>query len=133
LTRRREKQRSGDIPVFEWIAAALGALLLLGAVAVLVTHGLDAASGPDLHARVDRVARVDAGWRVEVVLENRGDRTAEDVTFVAEVERGGGGREVLAELTLDQLPARSSRRGGFFLPAEPPAGLTVRATGYLEP
>ena len=132
MTRRKEKKRPTEIPVFEWIAAALGALLLAGAIAVLLSHGLRAASGPDLQGRVDRVARVGAGWRVEVVLENRGDRTAVQVTFVAEVERGGA-RQTVSELTIDQLPGRSSRRGGFFLAEEPPPGLTVRAAGYLEP
>ena len=133
MTPRTERKRPTEIPIFEWIAAALGALLLAGAIAVLVTHGAREAAGPELTARVARVERVAAGWRVEVVFENHGDLTAEQVVFAAEIERGGR-RQPAAELTVDRLPARSSRRGGFFLTEEPPPGsLSLRPTSFLQP
>jgi uncharacterized protein (TIGR02588 family) len=129
VTRRREKPRTGEIPAFEWVAAAIGALLLAASAAVLVRQGLRDAAPPDLAARVDRVERAAGGWRVELLLENRGDETAEQVTFTAEL----AGRPV-AEIAIDRLPGRSSRRGGFFLAEEPAAGaLSARATGFVAP
>ena len=129
MTRRREKARPTEIPAFEWVAAAIGALLLAAAVVVLVREGLRDRTPPDLAARVERVEPAGAGWRVELVLENRGDVTVTDVTFTAELAG-----EAVGEVTLDRLPGRSARRAGLVLDqAAAPASLAVRATGYLVP
>jgi uncharacterized protein (TIGR02588 family) len=115
-----------EIPLYEWVAAAIGAALLAGVLAILVRDAVDGDEPPRIVIRVERVARAGDQWRVEFVAENQGDAAAADV--VVRLEGAG------ADVVLDYVPGRSRRRGGFFLHEDPgDRPPEVRAVGYVTP
>jgi uncharacterized protein (TIGR02588 family) len=114
------------IPFFEWVAAAFGAVLLVGIMALLVVDAIDGDAPPRITATVISLEPSGDAWRLDFLAENHGDRNASEVTFVVE----GLGTTVV----IDNLPGRSRRRAGFFLGTDPGGRkLTVRATSYVEP
>jgi uncharacterized protein (TIGR02588 family) len=120
-----------NIPPAEWAAAAVGCLLVLGAIAFFVRGALSGpASPPDLVVAVDSVTRTSAGWLVHFSAENRGTGTAAEV----EIEGRSGGTET-SRATLDYVPGGSTRRGGLLFTADPQAAGAprLRATGYRVP
>lgn len=140
---RPDEEEDGDngapeISGWEWLTAALGLVLVLGAVTVLVLHAVRGGDAPpDLVVRVERVVPVGAGYVAEFEVENRGTETAAAVTVRGEVAAPAGGAEGAAETSetqLDHVPGRSVRRGGLLFTRDPrTAPLRVRATGYTEP
>jgi uncharacterized protein (TIGR02588 family) len=127
-------QARSDIPAAEWVVAALGALLLLGAIAYL---GLEAARGPgrppDVVLAVDTVTPGRGGWHVRVRASNRGDETAADVG-VRGTLTAPHAAPLVREATVDYLPGRSERRVGLVFPTDPRAGtLRLEVLGHREP
>jgi uncharacterized protein (TIGR02588 family) len=122
---------------WEWLTAALGLVLVLGAVTVLVLHAVRGGDAPpDLVVRVERVVPAGTGYVAEFEVENRGDGTAAAVTVHGEVAAPAGaeGAAETSETRLDHVPGRSVRRGGLLFTRDPrTAPLRVRATGYTEP
>ena len=124
----------GRIPPAEWAIAVFGAVLTLGAIAYLTVTAFGGSNRPpDVAVEMIGVERVSAGWLVRIRATNRGDEPVADVT-VEGVARGGAPGEERIGLTLDYLPARSSREGGMYFRVDPRREpVEVRATGYREP
>jgi uncharacterized protein (TIGR02588 family) len=134
-------ERSGDaparprIPALEWIAAAVGLLLILAMLGVL---GWEALKGNGKHApfvdvSVERVTAAAGGYVVEVVLRNRTPSTAAAVEVEGELASGGTAIET-SSATIDYVPGESTRRAGLFFTRDPrDLELKVRALGYARP
>ena len=122
------------ISALEWVVAALGLLLVVGAVAFLA---VDAVRGgdrpPDVVVRADTVVALEGGgWLVRFSARNRGRETAASVGIAGEL-RDAAGTET-SRVTLDYLPGRSARTGGLFFRRDPRrAELRLRAEGYQAP
>lgn len=128
------QQAAESIPAAEWIAAGAGLLMVLGALWVLLAHGLSGDSEPpDVSLRVVEVQRTTGGWRVQFEARNGGDETASELGVRGELVSGGAAVET-AEATLDFLPGGSTRNGGLFFTRDPgSAQLRLRTTGYRDP
>ena len=122
------------IPRSEWIAASIGAALVLGSIAILVYSALTSRdSPPRLLVQVASIQSAGAQFLVIIEVGNEGGSTAADVHIEAELRDRG----VLVErskTTVDFVPPKAKRRAGVFFSREPRANeLTLRASGYREP
>jgi uncharacterized protein (TIGR02588 family) len=122
-----------EIPALEWAAAALGAVLLVAALGFMLREAaLPAEPGP-VEFRVLAVRPVGAAFLVEFEARNDGGTAYAELEVEGTV-RGASGLEERAHATLDYLPRRSSRRGGFFFRSDPRDGeVEIVAKGFREP
>lgn len=130
----KSNQKNPGIPVTEWIAAAIGALLTFGAIGFLAVDAIrDPGRPADIVVEIDTIAPVSGGWLVQVHAVNRGDEPAAGIEIEAELESGGPEPE-RSSFTIEFLPSGSVARGGFFFEEDPRARpLTLRALGYHHP
>jgi uncharacterized protein (TIGR02588 family) len=118
---------------WEWVAAAISAVIVIGVLAVLIRGAAAGETGPDIVLRVDSVVRGTSGYHVVFTAENRGTRTAAALNIGAELWAG----DVMVESstsTIDYLPGESQRGGGLFFEHDPQTlRLVLRPLGYEEP
>ena len=69
------------------------------------------------------------GWVLPATAHNDGDRSAQQVTFLATATVRGSEEE--AEITIDYLPAGTEVELAFGFSGEPEGQVTVRVTGFL--
>ncbi|HEX6440181.1 MAG TPA: TIGR02588 family protein [Candidatus Binatia bacterium] len=130
-----QKQQEKDfIPIWEWIVAAVGLVLVAGVIGFLL---YEAFSGerlpPDVKLSVESVVQTRNGFLVRITAVNEGGMTAEGVIIEGELRSGS---EVLerSRTTIDYLPPSSEKRGGLFFTRDPRRfDLQVRPLGYEEP
>lgn len=119
----------------EWVAAAVGAVVILATVGYLGYEGIteSGVGTPDLIVEVDSVVPRQRGWAAIIEVRNVGSATAASVRIVGELLADTAVVET-SETTLDYVPETSSR-GGALLFTRDPAGfdLEVRPTGYERP
>ena len=130
-----QKQQEKDaIPIWEWIVAGIGLLLVAGVIGFLI---YEAFSGnrlpPDVKLSVDSVVQTGNGYLVKVTAVNEGGQTAEGVDIEGELRTGTESLE-RSRTTIDYLPPRSEKRAGLFFARDPRKfELHVRPLGYEEP
>ncbi len=124
----RSKQPPGP-PLLEWIASALGLVLVLGVMAVIARDAFSSGAelAPDITVAATRVRPSGAGFLVEFEARNLSPVTAAQVTIEGKL---AGGETSIA--TIDYVPGRSVRRGGLYF-SEDPRGAELRALGYQNP
>ncbi len=132
--RARPEQGPHRPPVLEWVVAALGVLLVCGAIAYLLFHALarDGAP-PEVRLVAERVVELPESWLVQFQAFNAGQEPAARVEIEGTLDAPSGPIET-SEATFDHLPPRSGRKGGLFFSRDPRAfELRLRAKGYAEP
>jgi uncharacterized protein (TIGR02588 family) len=130
----RSAKADQGTPLLEWIAASIGAVMAIGTISYLVWDGLGSADTPaDLTVRVEEVAPVQEGFRVEVAVSNRGGRTAAEAKLDVR-SRAEDGSEEHGEITFDYVPGHSTRHGAVLFRRQPRAeSLDLRVLGYRDP
>jgi uncharacterized protein (TIGR02588 family) len=118
----------------EWIVAGLGALLAAGVLGVLVQEALTYEEGPPvIVAAIEDVTRTEAGHVVRFTAQNRGDTTAAEVTMAATLKEGDRVVEE-AEVTLDYVARKSSRKAGVVFERDPAsATIEIKARSFRKP
>ena len=130
-----QKQQERDaIPIWEWIVAGVGLLLVAGVIGLLLYETF---SGnrlpPDIKLSVDSVVQTRNGFLVRITAVNHGTITAEGVDIEGEL-RGGAEQPEQSRTTIDYLPPRSKKQAGLFFTRDPRQfELHVRPLGYEEP
>lgn len=119
---------------WEWVAAAVGTLLVLGTVAFMLHEAFTGARTPPAVAvTVDSVFPQESGFLVRIRAENTGGETAAGLLVEGELRSDTGTVET-SEATIDYLPAGGKRFGGLFFEEDPRSNaLTVRPKGYDRP
>jgi len=121
-------------PLWERIVAGIGVLMiasLLGYLFYEVTFGDH--SPPDIEVRLLEVHGNGNDWLVTFEAVNLGGRTASGVVIQGELSRWGLVAES-SEVTLDFIPAKSSRRGGLYFQTDPGnRDIALRAAAYVVP
>lgn len=134
------RERSGaehvahEISRWEWISAALGALLVFGSIGFMLQ---DALSRPDTPPRivisVDTVMEQPPRYLVRLGVRNTGYSTAAALEIEGELV-GATGTVQISRTTIDYLPERGSRTAGIFFDHDPRLlTLRLRPVGYDQP
>jgi uncharacterized protein (TIGR02588 family) len=130
---KSDAQRRG-VPRSEWIAAGIGAALVLASIAILV-HGAatSRSSPPRLSVRVASIEKAGEQYVVVIEVGNEGGTTAAEARIEAELRQHGTVVE-RSETTFDFVPPKAKRKAGVFFRRDPRSNeLTLRASGYREP
>lgn len=130
-----QKQQEKDaIPIWEWIVAGVGLVLVAGVIGFLIYEAFTGKRlPPDVKLSVDSVVEIRNGFLVRITAVNEGGMTAEGVIVEAELRSGTEPVE-RSRTTIDYLPPRSEKRAGLFFTRDPrQLDLQVRSLGYEEP
>lgn len=116
-------------PLLEWIASAVGLLLILAVMAVIARDAFNGSAdmAPEVTVTATRIRPSGTGFLVEFEARNLSPVTA--AQLVVEGKLPGG---EISNATIDYVPGRSVRRGGLFFSADP-RGVELRALGYQDP
>lgn len=130
-----QKQQEKDaIPIWEWIVAGVGLVLVAGVIGFLIYEAFTGKRlPPDVKLSVDSVVEIRNGFLVRITAVNEGGMTAEGVIVEAELRSGTEPVE-RSRTTIDYLPPRSEKKAGLFFTRDPrQLDLQVRSLGYEEP
>lgn len=121
-------------PLIEWLAAAVGLILVVATIVLIASEAFMAdPSPPQVEVRALEIRSSGPGFLVVVEARNVGGSPAAGVLVEGELERGDAPPET-AEANFDFIPDHSARRGGLFFETDPRLGrLALRAKGYSEP
>lgn len=124
---------AGQVSVWEWVVAAVSAIVVTGVIVTLLYQEFSSAdSPPRVEVDAAEIVVLERGYLVEFVARNRGSRTAAEVAIEGRLETRSGVET--AAVVLDFVPGNATRRGGLYFDADPRAGrLTLDAHGYREP
>jgi len=130
----QNQQESNSIPLWEWMVAGLGLVIVTAVLGFLLYEALRGNHlPPDVRLSVDSVARTGNGYLVKITAVNDGGSTAEGVIIEGQLKNGSDLVE-RSETTLDYLPPRSKKKAGLFFMKDPRQfELQVRPFGYEEP
>lgn len=134
----REERCNGHRPAasrWEWVAAALGAALVLASIGYMARQALTQPQGPAAVAvELSGIAAVEGGYVARIRVANRGHTTASAVDIEGELRDANGSPVEKSTTTLDYLSPASNREGGLFFTRDPARyRLDLRATGYMRP
>ena len=130
----RKQQEKDAIPIWEWIVAGVGLVLVASVIGFLIYEAFTGKRlPPDVKLSVDSVVEIRNGFLVRITAVNEGGMTAEGVIVEAELRSGTEPVE-RSRTTIDYLPPRSEKRAGLFFTRDPrQLDLQVRSLGYEEP
>lgn len=118
--------------MWEWVAGAVGLVLVVAAIAVLLREAAGPHSPPDISVRLDSVSAARDVFVAHFTAANGGTEPAADVQV--EGRLAAGADTLVSHAVLDYLPGKSSRQGGLFFPVDPRTReLRMRALGYETP
>ncbi len=130
-----QKNRASEnkTPALEWIAAALGLILLVGSLGPILYDAFDQDTPPRLEAQAGPVVSVGSRYLVQVTVWNHGGSTTAAVNVEGTLKQNGKTIET-ASTTFDYVPAHSSTKGGMFFTHNPRAyRIQLEANAYMEP
>ncbi|MBC7898660.1 MAG: hypothetical protein H7070_01285 [Saprospiraceae bacterium] len=121
-------------PVWEWIIAAFGLILVTGAVGTMVYRAAaENPTPPNLSFSIDSIEPTANGYLVKFTVKNTGNRTAAGLNIEGVLKNGEDDAET-SSATLTYAPANSVRQGGLFFTKDPNQfNLQIRALGYEQP
>lgn len=123
----------GPPPLWEWLIAGLGLLLVLASLAYLTVQALAPATPPDPVVELVAVHEQQDRYLAVVRVRNRGRQTAEALQ-VAGVLRQGDAVLERSETQFEFVPGGSAREGGLFFRHDPRAyALELRPESYQAP
>lgn len=130
----KNKTEITEPPALEWLAAAIGLILVVGAVGFMIYQAVaQEKTPPNINISVDSIVPTEGGFRVGFRVNNRGTQTASALNIEGELKKGEESIET-SGVTLDYAPSNSERKGGLFFTKNPKDfDLQIRATGYEEP
>lgn len=119
---------------WEWVAAAVGTLLVLGTIGFMLHEALTGRKTPPAVAvTADSILPQENGFLVRIRAENTGGETAAGLLVEGEL-RSDTGTVEKSEATIDYVPPGGKRYGGLFFEEDPRSyALTVRPKGYDRP
>ncbi len=134
MVEKKGKSKNTEPPVWEWILAAIG-LVLVGAVigTALYKAVIQEQSPPGFVASVESIAIVPNGYMVAFRLRNVGTQTAAGLQLEANLENAGQIVET-STVELAYVPGGSERSGGLFFSKDPNShSIKIRVLGYENP
>ncbi|MDQ3088505.1 MAG: TIGR02588 family protein [Acidobacteriota bacterium] len=132
--KKENRGRQKETPVWEWIIAAVGLILVVAALGTTLYRAVTEESTPPiLEISVKAIVPTSNGYLVEFRVKNTGNQTAAALTIEGELKRGAESVET-STASLAYAPANSQREGGLFFTKNPNEfELNIRALGYEKP
>jgi uncharacterized protein (TIGR02588 family) len=125
-------QQQARISRTEWLAAAVSAAMVVGAIATLLVNAPRDEAAPDLIVHIESIEHVTEAFRVRFTVANTGGATAAQVVVRGHLHNADGDEE--PDVVFDFVPGGSQRRGGLMFTHDPRQGdFEVHALGYREP
>jgi hypothetical protein len=85
----QKQQEENAIPVWEWIVAAIGLVLVASVIGFLLYEAIAGSRlPPDVKLSVDSVVQIRNGFLAKITAVNEGGITAEGVDIEGELKRG---------------------------------------------
>jgi len=127
-------QKEKKPPIWEWIVAMIGLVLVVSAIGFMLYHAIKGNSSPPvISIGVESVIPTGDKFLVTFRAVNHGELTAAGLTVEGELRNGAQSVET-SMATLNYVPSRSARRGGLFFVNDPRKfELKLRAKGYERP
>lgn len=121
-------------PLWERVVAAISLMLVAGLLGYLLYEVLAGDhSPPDIVVEIVEIRENGNDWLVLFQAWNHGGTTASGVAIEGQLSRFGITVES-AQVTLDFIPAKSSRRGGLYFQNDPSdRDLELQTSGYVLP
>ena len=132
---KTEKEKPAKpTPLAEWVIAATGLILVLGAIGATFYRAVSRErTPPQFEITAEPPQRSGDGYLVRFSITNNGNETAAAVNIEGELKNGAETVET-GSATLTYAPANSTRRGGLYFRKNPQDyKLDIRAVGYEEP
>jgi len=132
--KKENQERQKETPVWEWIIAAVGLILVVAALGTTLYRAVTKESTPPiLEISVKAIVPTSNGYLVEFRVKNTGNQTAAALTIEGELKRGAESVET-STASLAYAPANSQREGGLFFTKNPNEfEVNIRALGYEKP
>jgi uncharacterized protein (TIGR02588 family) len=127
-------KRNTTPPVWEWILAAVGLLLVGGVISTMLyrAYGQEE-ERPAFEFSIDSVRSTANGYLVEFRLRNTGHQAAAGLVIEGKLKKGAQEVET-SSVTLAYAPGNSERQGGLYFTRDPATlDLELRALGYEKP
>ncbi|MDN5753024.1 MAG: hypothetical protein L0H15_07055 [Nitrosospira sp.] len=133
MVNRSRHKKTGDIPGWSWIFAAVGLVLTIGSAGFMLYQGFAGDSPPELVIETDGVVPNGRGYLVQIRVTNRGGSVAAGLVVEAMLREGTATVET-STITMGYVPSGSQRRAGFFFSRDPRKfDLQILAKGYVQP
>jgi len=134
---KETRERPKKTPVWEWIIAAVGLILVVAALGTTLYRAvIEESTPPILEISVEAIVPTANGYLVNFSVKNNGNQTAAGLTVEGELKTDAEGAESVETIsaTLAYAPANSRREGGLFFSKNPNEyRLEIRAKGYEKP
>jgi len=134
---KETRERPKKTPVWEWIIAAVGLILVVAALGTTLYRAvIEESTPPILEISVEAIVPTANGYLVNFSVKNNGNQTAAGLTVEGELKTEAEGAESVetSSATLAYAPANSRREGGLFFSKNPNEyRLEIRAKGYEKP
>ncbi len=129
-----QKRETGDPPALEWLTAAIGFIMVVGALGFLIYQAVaEKSMPPNISVQVDSINSTSGGFLVNFHVKNRGAMTASALTVEGELSKNGETIET-SSAAIAYSPSNSERKGGLLFTKNPnDFDFKIRATGYEEP
>lgn len=131
----KPKNKQKENPsALEWLAAAIGLVLVVGTIGFLIYNAAVAKNTPPvLSVKRNSVETLESGYLVKFSLRNDGESNASEVVVEGKLVQNGEDLET-SSVTIKYSPAYSTREGGLFFSKNPnELELQLRPLGYENP
>lgn len=131
---RSGKDEPAAASTAEWLVAAIGLILTVGAIGFVFYQAFTSSNTPPfIEVFTDTIEDFPGGYVVTVTARNTGASTGSNVTIEGILKSGSQTVET-SETTISYVPGSSQRRGGVFFTQDPRQyTLELRAKGYEKP
>jgi uncharacterized protein (TIGR02588 family) len=129
-----KNETRGTTPALEWLAAAIGFLLVAGTIGFLVYDALtEKDTPPQITVEAKEIIQQEKGFLVKFEIENKGDNHASEVEVEGKLMQGEKEKES-STVAVGYAPSHSKKSGGLYFTENPrDYELKLRIPGYNEP
>jgi uncharacterized protein (TIGR02588 family) len=130
---RNRENKGDDMPALAWAVAALGAILVAGALGFMLYKAFAGDdSPPQFEIDVESIAASGDDYLVQIRVANVGGLAAAAVVIEGILTTADG--DETSTITLDYVPSKSHRHAGLYFSQDPQQrDLKIRALGYVQP
>jgi uncharacterized protein (TIGR02588 family) len=134
MATRNRKEVATAIPVWSWVAAALGLILVAGSAGfMLYQHFAEDSTPPLVAIEVQSIVPSGDGYVVTIDVTNRGSEVASGLVIEGVLTEAATPVET-STITIDYVPSGSHRQAGLYFTRDPARyDLEIQPKGYVDP